>query len=155
MARPREKSDPPSLVQSIQDHAAAVREAVGGLNDRIERFQQYLTTMKGRTETLCYVTHPDYPHEGSDGKCLGLKLHREGKEWLLSYAALDEADPSFEPEWNRMVDAPLKYKVVLARAFPDLLDAIAKTQQKLVNEVVAVTEFLDEFEESLPKKEGN
>jgi len=150
----RQKLDPPNIVDTIRANADVVRQAINHLNERIRRFSDYLSKLDGRTEAICYLTHPDYPEEGGCGKCLALKLHREGKAWILSWAAEDLEDAEFLAEWKPLLEAPLRYKLLLVAGFADLLQSIANTNHKLESEITTAVEAYDEFEAALPKMEG-
>jgi hypothetical protein len=80
-----------------------------------------------------------------------LRLHRSGKEWALSYAEHhaqfnDENDP---PEFKPLSDAPLKFKMAAVKMFPNLLEAIEKSQDKLLADLNQTAAEFDAFAASL------
>jgi hypothetical protein len=115
-----------------------------------------LSNVKGHTEVTYYGPHPDgddNPLDGGASNYLVLKFHREGKDWILSWGTdSDDRSEFVTIGWKPLKDAPLKYKLAAVSMFPDLLEAMEKTQKKLVKEVNNATKFYDEFEARLPKE---
>jgi len=142
----------PNAIQSINDNVAVVRSAINHLNDRIRRFQDYLSILPGRTEAACYF--PEFRDETGNKKCIGLKLHREGKAWILSWSLEDMDDPFSTAEWKPLLDAPIRHKLLCVSGFPELLGAIATAHHILVNQITSTVEAYDKFEATLPKTGG-
>jgi hypothetical protein len=142
---------PPEVVESIQDHAADVREAAEELTKRIEQFEVYLATIKGRVETMHFGVHPS--SDGVEDQLeLAILLHRKGKDWMLSWS---DYHPSYHEQhgmdWQPLKRAPLKIKIAAVRMFPDFLQAIEKSQKRLSEEILEATSRFDVFAETLTK----
>ena len=160
MSVPRKRivRDPSEIVESIGQKAASVKDAVAALTGRIEQFQTYLGGVRGRVESYCYGAHPDADSEEDRNlMSLCLWLHKEGKEWVLSWANHDERHTHYDDytmNFKPLVDAPLKIKLAAVKMFPDVLETIEKSQSELVRQVTKATEEYDAFAASLPSKEG-
>jgi hypothetical protein len=151
---PTAPDSPLTPLEVISRQAAEVRDAAASLTDRIKQFQSYIGSIPGRVETDHYVHLA-----GNEG--IVLRLHRQGKEWVLSFCihinhGLRQGFlPIFEeqPEFKLLIDAPLRTKVAAVEAFPSFLDAMVKSQTSLVNSLKASTEEFDQFFSQLPKME--
>ena len=137
---------PSESVEAICDKAAEVRHVSQKLAERITQFQDYLGKLPGRVETKIWRSHPDAP-DGSDN-LIALRLHREGKAWVLSWG--NDTESNDKPiEWRPLVDAPLKVKLASVKMFPDLLGSIEKSQTKLIDEIVETSAEYDSFAHTL------
>ena len=143
---------PPAVVESIKEHAAAVREEAKELTKRIEQFEAYLATVKGRMDTTHFGRHPDCdPEEDLD---LAIRLHRSGKEWVLSWANHNSGyHEEHAMDWQLLKEAPLKIKIAAVQMFPDFLEEIEKSQIRLAKEIRRATTEFDEFIKKLPLNE--
>jgi len=144
-------SRPPKVVlDSITTQAERVRQAAAELTKRIEHFQEWLGSVPGRVETDYFGPHPDAKTD-EDGafRSLVIRLHRDGKKWILSFAHFDERHTHEEwgafSEFKPLADAPLKIKMAAVKHFPNILAAIEKSQVQLVNELNAATSEYDAF----------
>ncbi|HUT61220.1 MAG TPA: hypothetical protein VNA25_25505 [Phycisphaerae bacterium] len=140
----------PEVITSIKDNAARVRDAADGMTKRIEQFQVYLGSLRGRVDTTHFGSHPDYgPQDEVD---LALRLHRKEKAWVLSWGSYHPIYNDENPmDWQPLTEAPLRIKIAAVGMFPDLLEAIEKTQIRLAEEIEEVTAEFDAFAESLNK----
>ena len=134
----------PDLIKlAIAEKSIAVKNAANELSARIQCFEAWLGKLPGRVETYCYETHPDAV--GMDPLELGLRLHREGKKWVLSYT---NYHPSLEPDgidWTPLSEAPLQLKLAAVEMFPNLLAAIENSQEKLAARINMVCTTFDSF----------
>ena len=139
----------PEVVASIEDHAVGVRNAADEMTKRIEEFQGYLGTLRGRVDTTHFGTHPD--SDGPEYELeLAIRLHRQQKAWLLSWSNYHPDYHEEHPmEWQPLKEAPLKIKIAAIRMFPDLLEAIEKSQIRLAREIEKATTEFDAFTETL------
>lgn len=141
----------PEVIESIQDHAASVRDAAEGLTKRIEQFEVFLGSLKGRVDTMHFGTHPN-SGDPQDQLELGIRLHRQGKDWVLSWS---DYEPSYHEvhgmNWQLLKEAPLKIKIAAVKMFPDFLEAIEKSQIQLAEEIIEATSQFDAFAEMLTK----
>lgn len=151
---------PDEILKSISTKALDVRTSANELSKRIEKFQEFLGKLPGRVETEFYGSHPDAttPYEDSQ-LSLVLRLHREGKSWILSYGSFHEQfhnDPDESVTFAPLMDAPLRIKIAAVKIFPNMLAAIEKSQDKLVSEIQYAVSQFDIFAASLPTvaKEG-
>jgi len=135
----------PEVIESIKHNAARVREAADEMTKRIEQFETYLGSLKGRIDTMHFGTHPDATPPQYELE-LGIRLHRKDKAWVLSWS---EYHPSFHEEhgmeWKPLKEASLKIKIAAMKMFPDLLEAIEKSQIQLVEEIEGATADFDTF----------
>jgi len=142
----------PEVVASIQDQAARVRGAADEMTKRITEFQTYLGSLKGRVDTTHFGTHPDHdPYDPQDQVELAVRLHRQEKTWLLSWGNYHPAYDDRPINWQPLTEAPLKIKIAAVRIFPDLLEAIEKSQIRLAEQIEAATAEFDAFAETLTK----
>jgi hypothetical protein len=137
-----------SITDSIQQKAERVRQAADGVTARIEKFEEWLNRLPGRTETVTYVRHPE-ARDQDDMTAFGIRLARANKRWALSYASWEIDDPDEPINWQPLTEASLKLKLHALRMFPTLLESIEKSQQELVNEIEAATKEFDAFAETL------
>ena len=156
MERKRLLPNPSELIASIESKAVTVRDAATTLSDRIKTFEQYLSRIKGRVETLCFGEHPDATTDEEQAYLsLCLKYHRDGKDWKISWSRYHESyHQDHAMDFSLLVDAPVKIKIGAIKLFPDLLEAISKSQDRLVKEIEDATEGFDAFAATLPKLEG-
>ena len=154
-------SRPPKVVlQSITTQAERVRRAAAELTKRIEQFQEWLGNLPGRVETDYYGEHP-YANDAEDNAMMSLviRLHRDGKKWILSHATQDERWSHTESggltEFKPLVDAPLKTKIAAVKMFPNILAAIEQSQMKLVAELEAATSEYDAFAATISTTQPN
>lgn len=140
------------VVGAIAEKATAVRNSALALTDRIKRYQKYLGALEGRVEAIHWGKHPD----DDDGNLeLGLRFHRQGKEWIISWGADHaQANPDIPTDWNPLVDAPLKIKIASVDLFPELLIAIERSQRKLARQANKACDAFDEFAKTLNITEG-
>jgi hypothetical protein len=147
---------PPTVVlTSIDAKASDVRSAATELSARITWFEDYLSKLPGRVETEYHGPHPDATTiNQQEEMALVLKLHREGKAWILSVGSYHEhfTTPEDPIDFKPLADASLKYKIAAVKMFPNLLAAIETSQSKLVQELNAATAEFDAFASQL--KEG-
>ncbi|HDZ21833.1 hypothetical protein LCGC14_0225630 [marine sediment metagenome] len=140
------------VVKSIRNHAVGVREAAEGLTERIEQFEVYLGTLKGRVDTVHFGAHPNADPEEKDQLELAIRLHRQDKQWVLSWSSYHPEYPEeYGMEWKPLKKAPLKIKIAAVKMFPDLIEAIEKSQMRLAEEIEAATAQFDAFAETLAK----
>jgi hypothetical protein len=148
---PTQKQRPTAEVTaSIAAKALKVREAANGLTQRIQQFEAYLAELPGRVEAISYGEHPEIPKQK-----FGLRLHRLGKDWVLSYC---ENGGLFEKEdWRSFREAPLWFKIVGVELFPDLLVSIEESQDTLIGCINNASTTYDNFAQTLnmkPKRAG-
>jgi len=144
----------PEVVASIQDQAARVREAADEITKRIEQFQTYLGSLKGRVDTTHFGVHPDHdPYDPQDQVELAVRLHRQDKAWLLSWGNYHPAYDDRPINWQPLTEAPLKIKIAAVRMFPDLLEAIEKSQVRLAEAIEEATGEFDAFAKTLAANE--
>jgi hypothetical protein len=146
---------PPSVVvQSIEENAASVRKAAAEITARIDKFAQYLSRIPGRTETVCLGDHPD----DDDPECpvkLALKFHRDGSQWVLSWGHYSEPNsmPDIPPvHYSPLDEAPMQIKIYAVRMFPEFLEAIVKSQVRIVKKLNKANESFDAFFALLPEQ---
>jgi len=151
---PKEAPPPAQVVESIEKKADLVRDAAAELSDEIQSVEAILNKLPGRVETWCFGKHPD-------GGELELALHfvRRGQAWMLecgTYHPLYNEDPHNPIDWNPLSEASLRVKMAAVRMFPDLLVAMDKSQDKLVEELGKATAEAAAFKASLKQrtKEG-
>jgi len=143
----------PALLESISTKSVKAKMAANALTERIEQFATLLAQLPGRIETSFYGRWPDAQSaEDAAFLSLGLWFHREGREWVLSWAKVDDR-ASYDPEntigWRPLNDAPLKIKLAAVGMFPDLLGAMEESQDKLIKELEDATNIYDEMVKSV------
>jgi hypothetical protein len=79
----------------------------------------------------------------------GLRLHRAGKEWIISCGTFSPEFPESRIEWSPLVDAAMRIKMAAIKIFPDLLEAIEKSQDRMVVELTRASATYDEFAKTL------
>ena len=76
----------------------------------------------------------------------GLKFHRSGKTWLISCG---DYHPQYHEEnpidWKPLDDASVKLKTLGVEMFPDLLEAMEKSQAETADKIESVCEKFDAF----------
>ncbi len=156
MKRERLVPDPAEVIQEIAEKANTVRGAATALTQRIEMFENYLSKVKGRVETMCFGLHPNAETEEESAELmLCLKFHRVDKAWIISWADFHQQYHSENPmSFSPLVDAPVKIKLAAIPMFSDLLESIAKSQDRLVEQITKGTQSFDAFAETLPNLEG-
>jgi hypothetical protein len=142
---------PVEIVDSISERAADVKVAAAAFTDQIREFERYLSNMRGRVEAHCWGKHPD---EISEENSLFLTFHRPTKEWQIGWARITRDEIDMDVKITPLVDAPLTVKVAAVKYFPDLLEAIDKSQEKLVEEVVKAGDWLNAYMHHLPANGG-
>jgi hypothetical protein len=131
---------PTDIIQAIDLKAIQVREAAARLTQCIEDFEIYLSSLNGRVETYTWGTHPDSTHRLPIR--MGLGLFRRGKSWVICFAAEGPIENVEGSEWSLLKEASLKIKIAGIRMFPDLLEAIEKSQMCLMEQIQkAVAEY--------------
>ena len=139
------------IIESINKKAGAVKDSAAALNERIRHFEQYLGSLPGRVDTIFYGWHPE---EHEPWMSLAIRLHREGKDWVLSCGTYDERAVSregadYDVGYKRITDAPLKWKMAAIKQFPNLLAQIEKSQDQLIEEMDKVAAEFDVFAATL------
>ena len=138
--------DPQQTIVAISEQSTLVKDAATELSDRIELFTSWIGKLPGRVETTNYGKHPDDDGAGNLSFCL--RLHRDGKEWTISYGSFHEAynnDPENPVDWKPLSEAPVRIKLLAISQFPDLLESIAKSQKRLAKEIKAACTEFDDF----------
>jgi hypothetical protein len=147
---PKVTSPPTEVLHAIQRKATQVRDAAALLTQRIEQFELYLSQLNGRVETYTWAVHPNsnpqFPLE------LGLGLIRSAKSWNLIWTTLAPGQDPAELDWSLLKKASLKIKIAGTRMFPDLLDAIEKSQDSLVKNIQQAVADYDAFAATLKPK---
>ncbi len=136
------RRDPQQAVVAISEQSTLVKDAATELSNRIAMFTGWLGKLPGRVEAINYGVHPDDDGRGNLSFCL--KLHREGKEWTISYGHHhEEYNNDQNPiDWKPLAEAPVRLKLLAIAQLPDLLESIAKSQKRLAKEIQsACTEF--------------
>jgi hypothetical protein len=153
MPAPKPKRPPIEILQSIDQKATKVRDAAAILTKRIEQFENYLSNLNGRVEAFTVGNYPGAPED----RALGLGLERSGKSWVITYHIIDYSVPPEpdEPDWQPLKEASLKIKVAAIQLFPDLLEAIEKSQEQLVGEIEKAVAQYDAFALTLPPRRAN
>lgn len=137
---------PADVLTAIDRKSQTIRQEAEKLSSRIEQFEGYLGKLPGRVETICFGRHPDAKTaEDEVLLCLALRLHREGKEWILSWASYHEMFQDEPMKFSRLLDAPLRIKIAAVKMFSDFLLAIEKSQDKIVEELKNASHEYDEF----------
>ena len=137
------------IVKAISEKSKSVRDFATELSSRIVEFQDYLANLPGRVEAYAWGRHPDADDNDEDQQAfgplqLGLFLHREGKDWVLSCGENHAADDS-PVKWKPLHEASLKVKIAAIKLFPDLLHAIETSQDELVAEIMQAMSEYDSF----------
>ena len=105
-------------------------------------------------DTCQYGNHPDH---GFDPEySLAIRLHRLDKTWILSWSchSIYHNDQLGEKmDWQPLKEAPLKIKIAAVKIFPNLLEAIEKSQIQLAEEIKRATAEFDAFAQTLPRNE--
>ena len=144
---PEQARPPTDILQSIDRKAVKVREAAAVLTQRIEQFENYLSNLNGRVEAHTFVEHPgstsNFPLE------LGLALERSGKSWVITCATFCTGIDPDDVEWHPLKEASLIIKVAAVQRFPDLLEAIEKSQDRLVGDIQNAVVRFDAFAATL------
>lgn len=135
--------------ENIAEGSTLIREAAGKLASRIEHFEKHLNTIPGRVDTECFGHHPDADSPQAEAlMSLVLKLHRDGKCWVLSYGKYTQdinEDPDCPISYARLKDAPLKIKLAAVRMFPKMLEAIKESQRTMAEEINRAVAEYDDF----------
>ena len=151
---PSKPRPPLEIEKSIDEKASQVREAASELNKRIEFFEEYLSRLRGKVEAFTYIAHPERD-DPMDNLELGLKFHREGKAWQISYGDYKPLYHDEHPiDWKPLREAPLKLKIAGVMMFPDLLQAIERSQLQLVAKITEAIKEFDDFAASLKEEKG-
>jgi hypothetical protein len=144
---------PPSeILQAIDRRACDVRTGAALLTKCIEEFENYLSNLNGRVEAYTWGDHPD-----SSPGCpteLGLGLERRGKTWIITFGSLCPGQNPDDSEWTPLKEASLKVKIAGVRMFPDLLEAIEKSQISLVQEIEKAVQGFHSFASTLKSKDA-
>ncbi len=140
------KTRPPAVVlESLKAKGATVRETATALTERIQKFQEFLSHLKGRTETRIYGPHPDGGDDGILSYCYW--FHKEGNDWLISCAEHHEdyhGGHGHPLEWSPLVDASIKVKIAAAPVLVDFLDSMESAQDKTISKLQAACNQLDQ-----------
>lgn len=141
MASSPKPSNPADILQTIQSNSTQVGILATELSNRIEQFETWLNSLPGRVETDYWGNDPD-----GDPCSMGLRLHRAGKKWIISYAYFsDEFDDPGDIEWSPLASSSVEIKAAGIQFFPRLLEAIAEKQQATVAKLKKTQEEFDVF----------
>jgi hypothetical protein len=103
--------NPHEIIRDLASNSERVRAASLELSARINRFEQLISGLKGRTEALCFKDN------------FILAVARKGDQWQIQYGEhLSKMTP--------LVDSSFKTKITAIQMFPDLLIAM-ELKQKL------------------------
>lgn len=136
------------VVKQIEAGAASVRAAGDMLNDRIKRFEDWLSRLPGRVEAVCQINS-----ESDGSQTEHLSLAREGKDWRLSVYWYDHGSGDTHSE-VLLRDAALERKMGAVTGFPSLLEAISKKQKFLATYAADAASEFDKFAEAIGMKGG-
>jgi hypothetical protein len=143
------------IVKAISEKSKSVRDFATELSNRIVEFQDYLAHLPGRVEATTSGLHPDNDihddaHDAMGDYYLIIALRRHGKEWVLETAE-GYADDDRPWDWKPLHEASLKVKIAAVKLFPDLLQAIETSQDRLVAEIMQAMSEYDSFAARLKK----
>lgn len=150
-------NDSTDTLKDIERIAAGFADVALELTRRIVRFQEYVSKINGRIETM---VHGGYtPPNGSTVNGISLWLHRDGKAWIIDCSVYQTG---LGPQhtgliWKRLAEAPVRHRIAGVTLFPQLLGAMRDSQSTLISEMHNAVSFYDSFERSLPiitKEEG-
>jgi hypothetical protein len=142
---------PVEIIDSISERAADVKVAAAAFTDQIREFERYLSSMRGRVEAHCWCKHPN---DAGDENSLFLTFHRPIKEWQIGWARIARDEIDMDIKIIPLVDAPLTVNVAAVHYFPDLLEAIDKSQEELIEQVVKAGDLLNAYMNHLPANGG-
>jgi hypothetical protein len=134
---------PAELLSAIEAGSRRINELATALTARIEAFEQWLNALPGRVETSLWIDDP----AGDPQRSLIIELHRSGKRWILSYSWWHDefSDPGDPIQWTPLMEAPVTVKIAAVRAFPQLLQRMVETQQKLAKQITEAQSVFDDF----------
>jgi hypothetical protein len=139
----KQKASPPpaEILRTIEARSKRVNELATQLSKRIESFEAWLNQLPGRVETKLWVSESPGSLES-----FGLRLHRAGKRWIISYGWWHEeiSDPEDDP-WSPLTDASIEVKMRALQLFPKLLEQIAAAQVETADRIEAAQAAFDEF----------
>lgn len=137
-----------SELKTRHDEIKAQTEA---LNQRITRFQDWISTLPGRAETCIWAPAPDAPPEVE----LAIQVERVGKLWQVQCAYVHE-DECGSTNWTPLLEAGVRVKAAVLPLLPKLVESMVRSQQSLVQDIARATWEFDRFAEKvrMPMKEG-
>jgi hypothetical protein len=144
----------PDALSAIEAGSKTVNRAATELSGRIKLFEDWLNTLPGRVDTTVWVRDG----QTEEGECFFLlRLHREGKRWVLSHGHYQQGMGPEDENWDRLTEASLETKLQAIEQFPALLRQIKKSQASLVERIEKANAVFDEFGRSIgvAKREGN
>lgn len=122
-----------TTLPDYQQKAEQIRSRAAALTSRITEFEACLAAMPGRVPTS--LPAPD----GS----FTLHLCRAGQAWAL-LVSIDE-------DKRLLIDSRLAVKMQAVDMFPDLLLAMGKSQQQLIDDIDAACQRYDGFRQRMLK----
>ena len=144
---------PQETIAAINEQSMLVKSAATQLSNRIEIFSAWLGNLPGRVETTYYGQHPDDDGSGMLSFCL--RLHRDGKAWIISFGNHHEQyNNEYPVEWKPLTEAPVRLKLLAIAQFPDLLEAIEKSQKQLATQIESACAEFDKFAANLGIEEA-
>jgi hypothetical protein len=144
MSEKKVQRSPEDIQIAIAEKSLKVKFAATQLSSRIQIFEAWLSKLPGRVETVHFGDHPD--DDGSETLSFCLKLHRSGKDWIISYGTFHASfDFDRDVDWKPLREAPVRFKLLAIQQFPDLLEEIEKSQERLANEIKQACSDFDDF----------
>lgn len=130
-------------IQALWKNFDEVKAEVQSLCDRIERAEEFFSTLAGRTEA---ETIRDYAGSGGKRGQLRLAVWRAGQTWKLHYS-VSERDAV--PEYKLLQDASIRIKITAMEMLPELLDVMLMNQKELLARTRRVNAEFDIFIEEV------
>jgi hypothetical protein len=127
-------------MQFLAKGAQQISSAATALSNSIKQFEAWLSSLPGRTETTVAFEHDSPVGSPLDFAHL-LRFHREGKSWVLSVGWVETSEPE-SAEFTRLNDAPIETKAKAAKAFTELLEAMAGSQAELLKQINEANEVI-------------
>jgi hypothetical protein len=134
----------PEVIKSIEGKSGKIKDLATAISDRIILFEKWLGTLPGRVDAAFWMDDPE--EDPRSGALVGLRVHRAGKQWLISYGFDSPGRNPDEPvNWTPLAEAPLKFKLLALEYFPNLLASMEKQQDYLCQKMVQSAKDFDVF----------
>jgi len=144
--KPPAERSPSEIVSSIRNKADSVQIAAASLSENLESVVEALGAIPGRVETFTWIRDPedlDYHTE------FGIRFHRKGRKWILSYGWYRHGFEEEGIDWHDLSEASLQIRMTIVDMLPDLLLRMETAQDELVKKLADASLRADDFLKSL------
>ncbi|MCG8405528.1 MAG: hypothetical protein MI923_10060 [Phycisphaerales bacterium] len=133
----------PSIAEVVETQSQELNQLATELSERIKAFEEWLNRLPGKVEAVEWEAIPDL--NAPPVVLLGLRLHRSGKTWVLSYDYSRFNESHSIRDWTLLSEASVNIKIDAVKIFPSLLKKIVSEQNEKIKELQSVHNTFDDF----------